>query len=114
MDKLNELVTITYLYDIYKGLLTEKQRMYFEEYYFDNLSLSEIASKYNVSRNAIHSQLLLVNNELSNYENKLKLLEKQEKKNVIIEELTNSLSEIINNDEDKNNLLKIVDKLEEI
>ena len=54
---MEELVYYTMLYDIYGTLLTEKQRMYFEEYYFKNLSLSELASIYNISRNAIHKQL---------------------------------------------------------
>ena len=44
---MEELVYYTMLYDIYGTLLTEKQRMYFEEYYFKNLSLSELASIYN-------------------------------------------------------------------
>ena len=46
MDK---LVYLNDLFDIYGDLLTEKQRMYFKDYYFDNLSFGEIASKYNIS-----------------------------------------------------------------
>ena len=34
------------LYDLYQRLLTEKQQMYFESYYFLDLSLSEIAKKF--------------------------------------------------------------------
>ena len=37
------------LYDYYGALLTEKQQKYFEDYYFDNYSLSEIALNNNVS-----------------------------------------------------------------
>ena len=33
---------LTILYEYYKDLLTEKQKEYFEDYYFDNLTLSEI------------------------------------------------------------------------
>ena len=31
------------LYDYYKNLLTDKQREYFEDYYFDNLTMEEIS-----------------------------------------------------------------------
>lgn len=64
------------LYDIYSNLLTEKQRNYFEDYYFSDLSISEIAESYNISRNAIHDQLKRVVNTLNDYESKLKLKEK--------------------------------------
>ena len=45
------------LYDYYGDLLTEKQKEYFESYYFANLSLSEISENTKVSRNAVHKQL---------------------------------------------------------
>ena len=45
------------LYDLYQGLLTEKQKKYFEDYYFDNLSLGEMSDAYDVSRNAIFKQI---------------------------------------------------------
>ena len=54
---MKELVYYTLLYDIYGNLLTDKQKSYFEEYYFKNLSLSELGKKYGISRNAVHKQL---------------------------------------------------------
>ena len=42
------------LYDYYGELLSEDNKRYFEDYYFDNLSLAEIAENNNVSRNNIH------------------------------------------------------------
>ena len=71
----NEIIK---LYDIYHNLLTEKQRTYFEDYYFSDLSLAEIAENYDVSRNAVHDQLKRCVNELEDYENKLHLKEKFE------------------------------------
>lgn len=67
------------LYDIYKELFTEKQKKYFEYYYFENLSLAEIAYNENVSRNAIHNQLKIMENKLNEYESKMHLYEKREK-----------------------------------
>ena len=64
------------LYDYYSELLTDKQREYFEDYYFDNLSLAEISENNNISRNAIHKQLKEVTLKLENYEEKLMLFQK--------------------------------------
>lgn len=67
------------LYDLYQQLLTDKQRSYFEDYYFQNLSLGEMAENYKVSRNAIFKQLRIVTDKLEEYEEKLQLLEKRKK-----------------------------------
>ena len=64
------------LYDIYYSLLTDKQKEYFEEYYFDDLSISEIASNHDISRNAVHDQLKRVISNLESYEENLQLLKK--------------------------------------
>lgn len=86
---MEELVHYTLLYDIYGSLLTDKQKEYFEDYYFKNLSLSELASKYNISRNAIHKQLKETINKLENYEEKLNIV----KKNKMLEELLANISD---------------------
>ena len=64
------------LYDLYYKLLTNKQREYFEEYYFDDLSIGEIALNHEVSRNAVHDQLKKVIANLEDYEEKLGILKK--------------------------------------
>ena len=64
------------LYDLYNSLLTEKQKNYFENYYFDDLSISEIALNYNISRNGVYDQLKRVENSLLEYEYKLNLAKK--------------------------------------
>ena len=74
-DKIN----IINLYDCYSNLFTDKQIMYFEDYYFEDLSLSEIAENYNISRAAAHKQIKDVVSKLNDYESKLKILEKKEK-----------------------------------
>ena len=37
---------IIMLYDFYNTLFSDKQKLYFEEYYFNNLSLGEISDNY--------------------------------------------------------------------
>ena len=67
------------LYDFYGVLLTDKQKNYFESYYFDDLSITEIASNFEVSRNAVFDQLKRVSLILIEYEEKLKIVEKTSK-----------------------------------
>lgn len=67
------------LFDLYGELFTDKQKEYFEEYYFNDLSLSEIANNYSVSRNAAYKQIKEVEKKLIEYENKLKMYDKKEK-----------------------------------
>lgn len=66
-------VYLNILYDYYKELFTEKQQSYFEDYYYNDLSLSEIAENYSVSRNAVHNQLKIVENRLNELEDILSL-----------------------------------------
>ena len=97
---MKELVYYTMLYDIYGSLLTYKQKEYFEDYYFKNLSLSELATKYNISRNAIHKQLKETIKRLENYEDNLRLAKKNEmleriKETISDEEIKRKLQEVI-------------------
>ena len=78
------------LYDIYKSLLTEKQRTYFEDYYFLDLSLSEIADNQSVSRNAVFDSLKNISSLLNEYENKLQIYKRQIKLDAIIDKHLNS------------------------
>ena len=72
------------LYDLYGSLLTDKQQLYFEEYYFNDLSYGEISEKYSVSRNAIFHQLKLIIEKLNFFEEKMQLYVKKQKINDII------------------------------
>ena len=76
MDELNYL---TSLFDYYKNLLTEKQRSYFEDYYFDNLTISEIAENNDVSKNAVSKSLIEVKEKLIEYEKSLNLYQNKNK-----------------------------------
>ena len=73
------------LYDYYGELLNDIQKKYFEEYYFDNLSLSEISENDGKSRNAIHKCIKSSCNKLYEFEDKLKLYEKRKKLDNILD-----------------------------
>ena len=82
---MEKFVYLNELYDLYGELLTEKQKKYFEDYYFNNLSYGEISTKYGISRNAIFHQLQLIEKKLLFYEEKLKLYSKKESISDIID-----------------------------
>lgn len=85
---MEELNYLTSLYDYYKELLTDKQRMYFEDYYFENLLIDEIAANYNVSKNAISKSIIEVKEKLEEYESKLHLYSNRNKIKNILDENT--------------------------
>ncbi|WP_158500614.1 YlxM family DNA-binding protein [Spiroplasma litorale] len=67
---------ISEFYDYYKNLLTEKQRQYFELYFFENYSLQEIAEEIGVSKSAIHDSISKTISYLKDLEEKLKFVNK--------------------------------------
>ena len=64
------------LYDFYGELLTEHQRQIYEARVFDNLSLSEIAQDFEISRQGVHDLIKRCDKILQDYEDKLHLLQK--------------------------------------
>jgi predicted DNA-binding protein YlxM (UPF0122 family) len=70
---MEETLYLTSLYEYYKELLTETEKSYFEDYYYENLTMEEIADNKEVSKNAISKTLKEVKNKLNDYESKLKL-----------------------------------------
>ena len=93
---MKERLYLISLYDLYGNLLTDKQQTYFEEYYFNNLSLSEMSDLYDVSRSAIGKSLKEIESKLNNYEDKINIYSKLNKVNKLIkdEELRNKIEDI--------------------
>ena len=96
---MEDVIYFNELYDLYGCLLTDKQREYFEDYYFNNLSFSEMAEDYDVSRNAVFKQVHIVIDKLNEYESILHLKEKKDKLNIILkdapENIKNKIEEIM-------------------
>ncbi len=67
------------LFDMYGGLLTEKQQQCLRFYFYDDLSLTEIGEELGVSRQAVHDLLKRVEQTLERNEKKLGLLARDEK-----------------------------------
>ena len=93
---MEDRVYIISLYDYYGELLTEKQKNYFEDYYFDNLTMEEIAENDGVSKNAISKQIFNIKEKLNYYENILNLYSNKSKiKELLDEETLNRIIDYI-------------------
>lgn len=73
MDELAKTEELGDLYAFYGPLLTPGQQAYFKDYYYDDLSLGEIAANHHVSRAAVYDNLRRSSKALEKYETKLGL-----------------------------------------
>ena len=67
------------LYEIYKNLLNDREREYFENYYFEDYSLQEIADNFKVSKSYVGKFLNGIEDKLNNYEESLNINSKNNK-----------------------------------
>jgi len=84
------------LYDFYGELLTEHQQNVYEEAVYNDMSLSEIAEEYGISRQGVHDLIKRCDKILLGYEEKLHLVEKftgAKEKIAQLVELTKDLEE---------------------
>jgi predicted DNA-binding protein YlxM (UPF0122 family) len=76
---MDDILYLSSLYYYYKGLLTDKQRSYFEDYYFENLTMEEISENNQVSKNAVSKTIIEVKEKLNEYESILHLVDNKSK-----------------------------------
>ncbi len=76
---MEEVVHFNELYDLYRELLTDRQREIFEYYFFDNLTLEEIASNDGVSKSSVAKTIKQVKETLEDLERKLHSLDYRNK-----------------------------------
>ncbi len=110
IDKLEYKNYINCLFDIYGSLLTSKQQEYFKMYYFEDLSLREIASVMNVSSNAVYDQIKTIEKVLEKYEDNLHIYLDNNKKNEIIGKLEEELKSKNISDDSINKLIEELKK----
>ncbi|WP_031541982.1 YlxM family DNA-binding protein [Mesoplasma photuris] len=104
-SQIEKTIELSMLFEIYKDLLTEKQREYFELYFEEDLSLQEISDELGVSRAAVHDSLNKTSNILINFEDKLKI----NQKNIMIKKIIENHAKSENTD-----VNKIIEKLQEV
>lgn len=83
MSDIEKTILFGNLFDLYGKLLSNSQQKVMNEYYIDNLTLSEIAENNNISRQAVYDCVqkaqakLLEFEEKVGAEKKISLLEKR-------------------------------------
>ncbi len=79
MSKIEKLTELSLLFDEYNSLLTDVQRINFSNYYFEDMSLSEISDKAGNSRSSIQDSIKKAEEKLFIFEKKLNLVKKNKK-----------------------------------
>lgn len=80
IDSLKKLNRINALFDYYGPLLTEKQQTFLKCYFHDDYSLGEIATEFEISRQAVYEHLKRAEQVLEDYERKLGLAQRDAKR----------------------------------
>lgn len=94
-------VEVSILCQIYGKLLTEKQYNYIDDYYNKDLSLSEMADNYGITRQAARDNIKKGESKLFEYEEKLEIMKTTLRNEKKIEDILVQISEIQTNYSDK-------------
>jgi len=97
---LKKTIRMTMLFDFYGSLLTDKQQKIVRSYFYNDLSLSEIADNIGISRQGVYDHLKRSEKSLKEYESELGLLSKYNEIRKNINELEEILlkKDILNSD----------------
>ena len=98
---MNNKVKISVLCDIYGKLLTEKQFEFINDYYNNDLSLSEIAENNNITRQAVRDIIKKGERKLFEYEEKLLFMKKTITQEQKIQAILSELTKIQTNSSDR-------------
>ena len=81
--QMEKFVRQSLLYDFYGELLTQTQKSIYEDVVMNDLSYSELAREYGISRQGVFDMMKRCDKKLEDFEKKLKLVEKFENKSVL-------------------------------
>ncbi len=94
-------IEISMLCQLYGKLLTDKQLEFLDDYYNNDLSLSEIAENNDITRQAVRDIIKKGENKLFEYEEKLSFMKKTLKQEQKIQQVLLKLTKIEKNSSDK-------------
>lgn len=105
------------LLDYYGSLLTEKQLNAMELYYYDDLSLSEIAEHTKTTRQGVHDNIRRAENALTELEKKLGFVQNTDKLNSILAEIyqkSNKIVTLSNHKQDYHEIIKLAENISQL
>ena len=94
-------VKISILCDLYGKLLTQKQFYFLNDYYNNDLSLSEIAENNQITRQAVRDIIKKGEKKLFEYEEKLLFMKRMSNQEKTIEHVLSELTKIEKTSSDK-------------
>ena len=94
-------VEISILCDLYGKLLTQKQFYFLNDYYNNDLSLSEIAENNQITRQAVRDIIKKGEKKLFEYEEKLLFMKRMSNQEKTIEHVLSELTKIEKTSSDK-------------
>lgn len=83
---MKKVVYYNQLFDAYKKLLKEEEQQIFADYYEEDLSMQEIADNISISKSAVGKKIKNIEQKLDTYEQKLKVVEKNQILENLLEE----------------------------
>ena len=90
----NQTYRMTMLFDFYGELLTERQREFFDLYYNEDLSLSEIAENSGISRQGVRDVIVRAEAAMQEVEDKTGLIRRFHQTQEYIVEIENAVQEL--------------------
>ena len=90
----NQTFRMTMLFDFYGELLTERQREFYQLYYDEDLSLSEIAENYGISRQGVRDVIVRAEAYLTEIEDKTGLVKRFMQYEPHVEAIEKAVAEI--------------------
>lgn len=84
------------LIDYYGCLLTHHQNEILDEYYNNDLSMNEIADNLGISKSAVQDLIKRSLIQLNEYEKNLKLIDKDGKLDIVLEQMKTENNDLLN------------------
>ena len=85
--EIEQIIKVSQLYDFYSELLSQKQKQYLNDYFFNDLSLSEISENYEISKQAVSNNIKRTIIELEQFEEKLNLIKLNNERLFLLNEI---------------------------
>ena len=91
----NQTYRMTMLYDFYGEVLTDRQKEFFDLYYNEDLSLSEIAENYGISRQGVRDVIVRAEAAMTELEEKTGIIRRFRKMQTQVHDICQAADEIL-------------------
>ena len=85
--EIEQIIKVSQLYDFYSELLSQKQKQHLNDYFFNDLSLTEISENYEISKQAVSNNIKRTIIELEQFEEKLNLIKLNNERLFLLNEI---------------------------